>query len=125
MHQEGFGEHAKKSARCPFHDDQRNSFSVWRNGSRLWFWKCHAGCGEGDEITFLEKHKGISNIDATKRYLEMAGVNGTTPSGLKRRSTSTVDWPASAAALTDPHIEQLAKWRGYSLEFCSWLKQNG
>ena len=31
MHQLGLGEHAKKSARCPFHDDKHNSFSVWRN----------------------------------------------------------------------------------------------
>jgi hypothetical protein len=123
MQQLGLGKHAKKSAKCPFHEDQRNSFSVWRNGSGLWFWKCHAGCGEGDEITFLEKHKRVSNREATKRYLEMAGVNGTTPSALKPRSTSTVDWPACVAALTDRHIERLAKWRGYSIEFCSWLRE--
>jgi hypothetical protein len=59
LHRLGLGEHAKKSARCPFHDDQRNSFSVWRNEAGRWFWKCHAGCGDGDEISFLEKHKSI------------------------------------------------------------------
>lgn len=36
MHELGLGQHAKKSARCLFHDDQRNSFSIWqRDGA--WF----------------------------------------------------------------------------------------
>ena len=38
LHRLGLGEHAKKSARCPFHDDRHNSFSVWKNGGGLWFW---------------------------------------------------------------------------------------
>jgi hypothetical protein len=50
MHQFGLGKHTKKSARCPFHDDQRNSFSVYKNGSGEFRFKCFAGCGEGDEI---------------------------------------------------------------------------
>src|SRR5436190_5998876 len=79
MHGLGLGEHAKKSARCPFHDDKRNSFSVWKNGVGLWFWKCHAGCGEGDEISFLERHEGLSDGQAIRRFLEIAGANGATP----------------------------------------------
>ena len=54
MRQIGLGEHAKKSAHCPFHDDKHNSYSTWQNDDGLWSWKCHAGCGQGDEITFLE-----------------------------------------------------------------------
>jgi len=27
----GLGDRARKSARCPFHDDLHNSFSVWEN----------------------------------------------------------------------------------------------
>src|SRR4029453_8095720 len=125
LHRLGLGEHAKKSARCPFHDDQRNSFSVWRNGAGAWFVKCHAGCGEGDEITFLELHKRISNGEATKLFLEMAGVNGAAPLGSKPRSTSTLDWRACVEAFTQGHLERLAKWRGCSIEFCHWLKENG
>src|ERR1700746_2742872 len=100
IHRLGLSEHARKSARCPFHDDNHNSFSVWKTGAGLWFFKCHTGCGEGDEITFLEKHHGISNKEATKRFLEMAGVNGVTPTPLKAGSTSTSkstsppDWQA-------------------------------
>jgi CHC2 zinc finger len=72
MAREGLGEHAKKSAHCPFHDDEHKSFSVWqRDGS--WFWKCHAGCGEGDEIMFLREWKGLSSSKAMSLYLDMAG----------------------------------------------------
>ena len=32
------------------------------------------------------------------------------------------DWRTCVSAFTDKHVERLAKWRGYSIEFCSWLK---
>jgi len=127
MRKLGFGEHAKKSARCPFHDDKHNSFSVWNNATGRWFWKCHAGCGEGDEISFIEKHRGLSRGQAIKLYLEMAGVNGAKPPASKPAgvtSTSALDWPACVAAFTDEHLEQLAKSRGYSIETVCWLKEN-
>jgi hypothetical protein len=81
MAREGLSEHAKKSAHCPFHDDDHKSFSVWqRDGA--WFWKCHAGCGEGDEIMFLRERKGLSSTKAISLYLDMAGF----PAGLSHRS---------------------------------------
>jgi putative DNA primase/helicase len=74
MRQLGKGEHASTNAHCPFHDDKAESFLVYRNNQGELRWKCKAGCGQGDEITFLEKHYGISNKEATKRFLEMAGA---------------------------------------------------
>jgi hypothetical protein len=130
LHRLGLGEHAKKSARCPFHDDGRNSFSIWpRNG--VWFWKCHTGCGEGDEITFLEKHRGISRGEAIKVFLEMAAVNGASSVSLSQHLANRTnqqqpfDWQKCVEALSDTHLEQLAEWRGYSREFVSWLKDKG
>lgn len=41
----GLGEHAKKSARCPFHDDQNSSFSIFQGEGGEWVWNCFAGCG--------------------------------------------------------------------------------
>src|SRR5262249_40868381 len=111
-------------ARCPFHDDKHNSFSVWKSETGRWFWKCHTGCGEGDEIRFLEQHGGISRREAIKVYLEMAGVKGSTPISPKPRSTCQLAWSACVTAFTDEHVNRLAKWRGYSIEFCSWLKEN-
>jgi CHC2-type zinc finger protein len=76
MQQLGLGEHANKSAKCPFHNDRHNSFSIWqRNG--VWFFKCHTGCGDGDEINFLELHKHLSRAEAIKLFLGMAGVTQT------------------------------------------------
>ncbi len=75
----GLGELAKQSARCPFHDDRHSSFSVWQGGDGRWSFKCHAGCGAGDEINFLELHENLSRRDAVKRFLDVAGLNGATP----------------------------------------------
>src|SRR5262249_7668765 len=80
-----------------------------------WLFKCHAGCGQGDEVTFLELHERISTSDAIKLYLEMAGVNGQTQSP-KGTSTSAFDWHACVEAATGKHLKHLADWRGYSLE---------
>ncbi len=126
MHRLGLGEHAKKSARCPFHEDKHNSFSVWQNGDG-WAFKCHAGCGAGDEINFLKLHEKLSRRDAVKRFLELAGLNGSavcipSPNETKQ-APSAFDWRRCVSALTDKHLERLAKWRGYNPEFCSWLKQ--
>jgi hypothetical protein len=72
--QVGLGECAKKSAHCPFHDDEHESFSVFQsNDGKGWQWKCHACCGYGDEIALLVKHFNISRSEAIKRYLGMAG----------------------------------------------------
>jgi CHC2 zinc finger len=76
----GLGDRAKKNARCPFHDDQNPSFSVFHDGwDDDWYWKCHASCGEGDEIDFLVKHEGISRREAIKRYLDIAGFPAHVP----------------------------------------------
>lgn len=61
----------KISAQCPFHDDQHNSF--WfriQNGC----WKCEAGCGNGNAITFLERIEKISRKEAYKILLKEAGL---------------------------------------------------
>jgi hypothetical protein len=89
-------EEKHKTARCPFHSDEHPSFSVFHSSNgKGWQWKCHAGCGNGDEIDFLVKHFGISKREAITRYLEMAGFPPTSP--LKSR-----EWhisPKSPASL--------------------------
>jgi hypothetical protein len=125
MHEVGLGEHAKKSARCPFHEDKHNSFSVYKNPKGEFRFKCFAGCGEGDEITFLELYEGISNGEALKRFLEMAGVNDAKRSLPKKAPTPTVDWGACVEAVRDADVLRLQIQRGYSREICSWLKENG
>jgi len=109
------GELAKQSARCPFHDDRHSSFSVWQGGDWRWSFKCHAGCGAGDEINFLELHENLSRRDAVKRFLDLAGLNGATPP----RSTPTLDWQKCVEKFSAEHLERLSEWRGYPGECCS------
>jgi putative DNA primase/helicase len=126
MNQLGLGERATRSALCPFHEDGHPSFSVWQQRDGSWSWKCHAGCGVGDEITFLELQRRISNSDATKLFLEMAGLNGYTRRSAKvsrKEPQVAFDWRACVEAFTPKHLQRLAEWRGYSPQFCSWLHQ--
>src|SRR5437879_6083219 len=68
---------ARKSARCPFHEPDRNaSFSVFQSTDGAWLWKCHAGCGSGDGVKYLEKRFSLSTRDAITRYCAEAGLNG-------------------------------------------------
>jgi hypothetical protein len=122
LYQLGLGEHAKKSARCPFHDDQHNSFSIWKNGDDCWAWKCHASCGAGDQINFLELHEKLSRRDAIKRYLEMAGVNAATP---RSALTPAFDWQQCSEAFTEEYVEHIANWRKFSPQFVRELRDNG
>jgi hypothetical protein len=61
---------------CPFHNDNSPSFSIFEyDGETLW--KCHAGCGEGDQITYLEFKYELSRGDAIRKFLTLAGVRHT------------------------------------------------
>jgi len=79
MEKEGLGDRMKKTARCPFHDDEHPSFSVFQGADGCWRWKCFTGCGEGDEIMFLRKLKAISLTEAMSIYLGMAGFPTVAP----------------------------------------------
>jgi hypothetical protein len=125
LHREGLGDCAKKSARCPFHDDKHNSFSVYKNGSGEFRFKCFVGCGAGDEITFLEKRREISRSDATKLFIEMAGgSNGSAPMA-RAKKTALFDWQQCVDEFNEKQLEWLSDCRGYSGEFCSWLHKCG
>jgi hypothetical protein len=53
---------------------------VFQDKDGLWLWNCFAGCGEGDEIMFLRKLKGLSLTDSMILYLNMAGFPPESPS---------------------------------------------
>jgi hypothetical protein len=117
MAQMGLGDRAKKSAHCPFHDDEHKSFSVWqRDGS--WFWKCHAGCGEGDEIMFLRERKGLSSTKAMSLYLEMAGFPARVPlkSHEYPQSRKSREFPGSHGSPESPKCPVYPVSNGQGLE---------
>jgi hypothetical protein len=134
MQRLGLGEHVKKNAQCPFHDDRNPSFSVYQIGDS-WFFKCHAGCGEGDEINFIELHKQLSRSDATKLFLEMASgghAGGTTPIKKPKllvpagaSASTSYDWQACVSALTENDRIRLGNQRWYSRAFVRELHDRG
>jgi len=125
MAQLGFGDRAKKSARCPFHEDSSASFSLYVGDDREERWKCFAGCGQGDVIDFFAKHRGLNNADACREYIRLADVPS--PPALPSSSHQSppvqppFDWQSCVAALTPEHRVNFAAWRGYAPKFVAWL----
>ncbi len=91
----GYGEHAKKSARCMFHADSHKSFSAYQRGDGSWAWKCHAGCGGGDEPDFLAKYRGLSNADAASTSALPASYPRRVPARLQPFNLLLTGPPAS------------------------------
>jgi CHC2 zinc finger len=85
-----------KTALCPFHDDHKPSFSVFKGKDGYWHYKCFVCDTQGgDEIAFLLKRFGFSRREAIKRYLEMAGF----PARPCRKSREYPEPPASPDSL--------------------------
>lgn len=131
----GFGEHAHRSAPCPFHDDQHNSFSVFQGHDGDWKWKCFAGCGSGDAIDFISRLDRVSTKTALARYRNEASssyaaglfsknveLQRVTVWDVSRRQrqqslgqSQGFNWPACVQLLADDGdlINALARKRGY------------
>ncbi|MBI4327157.1 MAG: hypothetical protein HY674_18125 [Chloroflexi bacterium] len=126
MAQLGFGDRAKKSARCLFHEDSSASFSLYVGDDGEERWKCFAGCGQGDAIDFLAKLRGLSNADACREYMRLAGVMPPPAPPVSFNPSPSAqppfDWQTCVAALTTEHQLKLAEWRGYSPDFVAWLQ---
>ena len=144
MHRLGLGQHAKKRAFCPFHDDQHTSFSVYRDNKGEFRFKCFAGCGGGDEIDFVALAERLSKADAIRRFKELAGVKNDSasckpfvagraveqrkeakPNDSPTATPQTFDWQECVQSFTDKDALRLQLQRGYSRAFCRWLKENG
>jgi hypothetical protein len=137
----GLGEHAKKSAKCPLHDDRQNSFSVYTNGDGEWRWKCFAGCGGGDEPDLIAKLENLTNAAACSRYIELAGARSDSDGASLAKGGESVGENAAPKILpgippaiadqwtegvnyffTHPlRVKQLAEFRGWPLEFTMYV----
>lgn len=125
MAQLGFGDRAKKSACCPFHEDSSPSFSLYVGDDGEERWKCHGGCGQGDAIDFLAKHRGLSNAEACREYIRRAGVTSPSAQPLNSNPPPSAqppfDWETRVSLLTSEHRAKLADWRGYTPQLVDWL----
>lgn len=136
----GYAEHTKKLCKCPFHDDKTPSFGIFQGEDSRWRFKCHAGCGHGDEIDFIVKARSCDKAAAIKLYAEMAGIssNGQKPAMTKGELTQTLHDTFPNAKPVEPpkceielrplpakHIKGLAAKRGYPADFVEECSKSG
>jgi hypothetical protein len=113
------------------------SFSIFKRGEH-WGWCDRTGGKEikGDEIKFLEILEKINTASAIALYLALAGVENGLPAPAVRKAPPVakkskpqtgyvLDWPAAGAKFSNDHVDKLAKWRGYPVEFVAWLRDQG
>jgi hypothetical protein len=110
-------------ATCPAHEDNNPSLSIDEGADGRALIRCHAGCDTNKVLSAL----GMTPRDLFPRDCQ-SNVNGAAASGpqseSKARSTKTLNWRVCVEAFTEKHVERLAKWRGYSMEFCSSLRED-
>ncbi|MDO9540999.1 MAG: CHC2 zinc finger domain-containing protein [Kiritimatiellia bacterium] len=127
-----------KICRSPFRKDRKPSFSVFDDGRR---WR-DFGTGEhGDGIDFLARARGLSNTDAVKEFLRLAGVGGTRdavhigaiiPCGMKRIESAHKADDHRKPVLPDDlrpggyaELSLLAKLRNFSIEALTLATERG
>jgi hypothetical protein len=107
--------HIGRNVRSPLRDDDENpSFSIYADGRRA---KDHGTGWEGDSFDFYQARTGTSAKDAFKPFIELAKLG----SELSNR----FDWSCCVSAVTEDDLFGLGMWRGYSPDFCRWLKHQG
>jgi CHC2 zinc finger len=136
----GLADRVKKRARCPLHDDSKPSFSVYQNDQGEWRWKCHAGCGSGDEADFLAAWEKLSNGAACRRLVELTGSRATAsrPRVVRHNSTPVSQPPEGIPIMPDAVADawnegvdyllarpvtavRLASFRGWPVQFAQYL----
>lgn len=145
----GMGDQAKPRAICSWHDDKNPFFGIFEKEG-LWFFKCHAGCGQSDEVDLLQKVLAIGTKgEAIRQYANLAGIReeraatvakrkGMTPGEFLAETATLLgatpaktngaepDLPAAKIEpLNSKAITQLAKWRGYQTDFIAGLSLQG
>lgn len=131
----GFGDGNQKKLCCPLHDDKSPSLSIFRKKNGGWGWKCHAGCGSGDEIDLLAKLRGLDPKKDFRKvadeYATLALQAGTLTAPAKPVAppsplpTEKFDWDALRKSADAKFLGNLASTRGYSLGLIDWLGKLG
>jgi uncharacterized protein DUF3987/Toprim domain-containing protein len=107
-------------ARCPAHDDREPSLSIDEGADGRALVKCWAGCTLDAVLLAL----GLTKKD----LFPLSPLSQSSGSGRPEGSTLTAtrfDWQKCVDAFTDNHVEQVAKWRGFSPELVRELRDAG
>jgi hypothetical protein len=96
-------------------DDENPSFSIYADGRRA---KDHGTGWDGDSFDFYQACTGKSAKEAFRPFVELAGLGS-------ELSNNGFDWSCCVSAVTEDYLFELGMWRGYSPDFCRWLKHRG
>lgn len=114
----------KKSCRRPYaREDTRESASVFQKGNGAW---CFHDFKEGasfDEIGLLARMEGLSNADACRYFLSLAGVSGTAP-GPRVSASSAPSKPAPPPDVKPACKPYLGTLRELSRDECEIIAAN-
>ena len=122
-YQDYYSEHVKqgkvKSGQliglCPLHDDAKDSFSVDLSKGK---WKCFAGCGEGNVISFHARLHSITNKEAFEQLCQKYNIPGSADK-TKNDKTLSKDLPEKFRPIPAAVLNYLLEKRGWSEEFIS------
>jgi AAA domain-containing protein len=117
-------------ALCPVHEDRTPSFSISQGAGGNFLVHCHRGCeteaalrarGLTMEDLFVEK---VQRRQRRDRHVLNPGCAVRPAAKKTTEAVTAFDWQACVAAVDEKQIQRLSKLRGYSIEFCQWLKDN-
>lgn len=117
----GFDGEPKRGCRCPFHEDRKNSFSVFIGTDGFDAWNCFAGCGGGDAVDFFQRASGLSQKDACRKFIELAGGHVTRA---PRAARPKPGFPDFTTGTTDD-FQQLAGSRNIGREGLEFASERG
>jgi hypothetical protein len=121
------GDPRNNPCHSPFRDDNKPSFSVNEDGA---LWHDFATGEGGDAVDFFQRASGLSERDAIRKFLELAGGSFTPPPPAPRPKPK----PAEAKAKpkfpdfrtgTRADFDALARLRGIGREGLEWAGERG
>ena len=107
------------------------SFKICLTGEKIGLWGDFAESQKHHRslVDLLMEKRGVDFKTALHECADWLGVtvdsaSSTSDNGHDRKAAPppSFDWQACVEAFQDKHLKRLAKWRGYSVEFCSWLR---
>lgn len=125
----GFAGDPKASCRSPFRDDSKPSFSVTADGS---LFNDFASGDAGDAVDFFQRASGLSQKEACRKFIELAGGHYTAPprADCPRPQAQAVGAKPKPAFPrfhrgTPADFEHLAKLRGIGREGLEFADERG
>ena len=121
----GFDGEPKASCHSPFRDDHKPSFSVNADGT---LWHDFATGEAGDAVDFFQRASGLSQKDACRKFIELAGGNITpAPRAARPRQSEAKPKPVfpDFSTGTAADFKRLASQRQISREGIEWASERG